>query len=228
MRKGEKNTQAKRLENTKRLKAFIKRANIDIIGVADMSKLEDLPLGIPLDVSHFITKFPYAIVLGAQLGKIGKKAKGDKVALFLEKVALGLWDYINEERYHALTIHTDDEFDPVHRIGLMSLKVLAKTAGLGWQGRSLLIVSPEFGPLHRLIAVLTDMPLIPDDPIASLCGDCSLCVDYCPPKSLTLVRFDDRPETREQVLNIATCKGDEACLVCLQVCPWARKQRAQT
>jgi len=31
-------------------------------------------------------------------------------------------------------------------------------------GKSLLIVSPEFGPRIRLATVLTDMPLVPDKP----------------------------------------------------------------
>jgi epoxyqueuosine reductase len=228
MRKDSKKSRSPGLKNTERLRAFLRQSNVDIMGIADMKRVKGLTLGIPLDVEHFISKFPFAIVLGAQLGKLGKRAKGDEVALFLEKAALDLWDYLDQEGYHALTIHTDDEFDPGRRLGLMSLKVLAKTAGLGWQGRSLLIVSPEYGPLHRLIAVLTDMPLIPDEPIPSQCGDCSLCVDYCPPKSLTLVRFEDRPQSREQVLDIRTCRGDEACLVCLQVCPWARRHKASS
>lgn len=220
------NSLSRKRKNTKRLKAFLDRSSIDIMGIADMKKLQELPLGIPMRAAHFAARLAYAIVLGAQLGKIGKKSSGDAVSLFLEKAALDLWDYLNREGYHSLTIHPDDEFDPVNRFGLMSLKVLAKTAGLGWQGRSLLVVSPEYGPIHRLIAVLTDLPLIPDEPISNQCGDCSLCVDYCPPKALTLVRFEDRPKSREQILNMATCKGDEACLVCLTVCPWARKLRA--
>ncbi len=223
MKKLKTNSKAQKRKNTEHLKAFIKKSGVDIVGIADMKKLSNLRLGIPMSISYLISKFPYAIVLGAQLGKLGKKAKGDDVALFLEKVALDLWDYLDQQGYHALTIHTDDEFDPVQRLGLMSLKALARMAGLGWQGRSLLIVSPEYGPLHRLIAVLTDMPLIADDPLPNHCGDCSLCVDYCPPKSLSLILFDDRPESREQVLDIVTCRGDEACMICLKVCPWAKK-----
>ena len=121
-----------------------------------------------------------------------------------------------------LIVHTEDEFDPTNRIGLMSLKVLAKAAGLGWQGRSLLIVSPRYGPIHRWIAILTNMDLHDDEPIPNQCGDCSLCIDKCPQGVLTLAPFDDHPERREDVLDIGLCKGDDGCRVCLVVCPWAK------
>ena len=78
----------------------------------------------------------------------------------IEKAALEIMSFLEGCGYPSLIIHTEDEFDPINRIGLLSLKVLAKEAGLGWQGRSLLIVSPEYGPIHRLIAILTNIPLI--------------------------------------------------------------------
>jgi len=102
---------------------------------------------------------------------------------------------------------------------------LAKGAGLGWQGRSLLIVSPEYGPIHRLVAVLTDMPLEPDQPIANRCEECSLCVDKCPEGALTLRQFEDHPESREDVLDVEACRGDYGCKVCMVVCPWTEGNR---
>jgi epoxyqueuosine reductase len=130
--------------------------------------------------------------------------------------------YLEQRGEPALVIHTEDEFDPRQRIGLLSLKVLAKGAGLGWQGRSLLIVNPEYGPVHRWIAVLTNMELQADRPIPNRCGECSVCVDKCPKGALTLVSFDDHPDRREDVLDIQACLGDEGCTVCLVVCPWAK------
>ena len=46
--------------------------------------------------------------------------------------------------------------------GNISHKAVARTEGIGWQGKSLLIVSPQYGPRIRLATVLTDMPLEPD------------------------------------------------------------------
>ena len=144
---------------TENLNRFIRKLGIDTFGIADMQLLKEIETGISIDLVKFINMFPYAIVLGAQYGKLGKKASGKDTSLFMEDAALSILEYLEDKGYRQLIIHTEDEFDPINRLGFISLKILAKAAGLGWQGRSLLIISPEYGPLHRLIAILTDMPL---------------------------------------------------------------------
>ncbi len=218
------NQQASETEN---LKSFIRTLGVDLVGIADLNPLEGMPIGLPSGSSGFLRRYQYAVTFGAQLGKLGDNTSGTEASLFLEKAAFEVMGYLEEKQYRALIIHTEDEFDPIKRMGLMSLKVLAKGAGLGWQGRSLLIVSPEYGPIHRLIAVLTDMPLQDDKPIPNRCGDCSLCIDKCPQEALTLVLFEDHPEHREDVLDISICQGDDGCKVCLVVCPWARQHLEQ-
>jgi epoxyqueuosine reductase QueG len=131
-------------------------------------------------------------------------------------------EYLEDKGYRQLIIHTEDEFDPIKRLGFMSLKLLAKTAGLGWQGRSLLIISPEYGPLHRLVAILTDLPLQTNQTIKNGCSDCRKCIDACPQNALTFVAFEDHPSSREDVLDIKTCLGDNGCLVCILSCPWLK------
>jgi len=208
---------------TKNLSKLIKRLEIDVYGVADMQLLQEMETGLPTDVQKFIKMFPYAIVLGVQYGKLGKKASGTESALFLEEAAFSIMEYLENRGYRQLIIHTEDEFDPINRLGFMSLKVLAKTAGLGWQGRSLLIISPEYGPLHRLIAILTDLPLQVNDILKNECGDCQKCIEACPKNALTLVNFNDHPSRRDNVLNIKKCLGDNGCLACILPCPWLKK-----
>lgn len=209
-------------EKTELLKSLIRRLGIDVIGIANLRTLDGMPVGIPADSAGFLGRFQFAIVLGAQLGRLGPKASGTEVSAYLEKAALHVMAYLEQDGYPGLIIHTEDEYDPINRMGLLSLKVLAKEAGLGWQGRSLLIVSPEYGPIHRWIAVLTNMDLQADGPIPNQCGTCSICVDKCPQGALTYVSFDDHPHRREDVLNLEACRGDDGCTVCLVVCPWAR------
>ena len=210
------------MRETSYLKSFVRDLGVDLVGVADLRRLEGMPVGIEPGPAGFLGGYQYAIVLGAQLGKLGKQAGGTEVNLFLEKAALETLACLEGEGHRALIVHTEDEFDPVRRLGLLSLKVLAKGAGLGWQGRSLLIVSPEYGPVHRWIAVLTDMELQAGEPLPNQCGDCSVCVDKCPSHALRLLPFEDHPQRREDVLDISVCKGDEGCKVCLVVCPWAK------
>ncbi|MFX1468279.1 MAG: 4Fe-4S dicluster domain-containing protein [Promethearchaeota archaeon] len=205
------------------LRKYIENLDVDIYGIADMKLLTEMETGLPIDTKKFLNMFLYAIVLGAQYGKLGKKASGGKTALFLEEAAFSIMEYLEDKGFRQLIIHTEDEFDPINRKGFMSLKLLAKTAGLGWQGRSLLIISPEYGPLHRLIAILTDLPLQTNQEIKNECGDCRKCIEACPQNALTFVAFEDHPSRREDVLDIKTCLGDNGCLVCLLSCPWLKK-----
>ncbi|MHA2281559.1 MAG: 4Fe-4S dicluster domain-containing protein [Promethearchaeota archaeon] len=208
---------------TENLRKFIKKLEIDTYGIADMNLLKEMETGLPIDVKKFLNIFPYAIVFGAQYGKLGKKASGTESSLFLEDAAFSIMDYLESKGYRQLIIHTEDEFDPINRLGFISLKILAKTAGLGWQGRSLLIVSPEYGPLHRLIAILTDLPLQTNQLITNECGDCRKCIEACPQNALTYVAFNDHPSSRGDVLDIKTCLGDNGCMVCILSCPWLKK-----
>jgi len=208
---------------TENLRRYIKELEVDIYGIVDMHLLKEMETGLPTDLKKFINMFPYAIVLGVQYGKLGKKASGTESALFLEEAAFSIMSYLENKGYRQLIIHTEDEFDPINRLGFMSLKILAKTAGLGWQGRSLLIISPEYGPLHRLIAILTDLPLQTNQVIKNECGDCRKCIEACPQNALTFVAFNDHPSCREDVLDIKTCLGDNGCLSCILPCPWLKK-----
>ena len=87
----------------------------------------------------------------------------------------------------------------------------------------MLIISPEYGPLHRLIAILSDMPLQTNQPIKNECGNCQKCIDACPQNALTFVAFNDHPSSREDVLDIKTCLGDNGCMLCILSCPWLKK-----
>ena len=211
--------------STKTIKSYIRNLGIDMVGIAGLSAIGNIPVGLNIDLPDLFKKYPFAIVIGAQYGKISKHASGDETAVYLEKISYDIMGYLEKKQYQYLVIHPEDEYDPDNRMGLISLKILAKQAGLGWQGRSLLIISPVYGPIHRLIAILTNMPLNPDEPIQNKCGDCMVCVEKCPKKSLTLCQFDDHPDSREDILDVQTCLGDNGCMLCILKCPYLKKPR---
>ena len=66
---------------------------------------------------------------------------------------------------------------------------IAIDAGLGQLGRMGLLVTPKYGPRVRLAKVITDMPLVPNDPIdfgvTQFCDVCKLCADECPSGAVT-------------------------------------------
>lgn len=66
--------------------------------------------------------------------------------------------------------------------GIYQHKTAAVAAGLGWIGRSALFVSCEHGPRVRLATVLTDMPLVSENPPAAenRCEGCGKCAQACP------------------------------------------------
>lgn len=85
-------------------------------------------------------------------------------------------------------------------------KTIAVAAGLGWIGRSALLVTPQYGTAVRLGSVLTDAPL----PVCSVfqenrCGNCTACRDACPANAITgeLWRGD---KDRDWIYNAMACK----------------------
>jgi ferredoxin len=114
-------------------------------------------------------------------------------------------------------------------------KMAGRLSGLGWIGRSAMLVTPEAGPRAAWEAVLTDAPLKPtaDKPDECHCGDCRRCADVCPAKAITgagfketdalAVRFlADRCEKHRQSYgNIFT---DGGCGLCLKVCPYGGRR----
>ena len=79
----------------------------------------------------------------------------------------------------------DSELDESYQKTLtykFSHKPVATRAGLGWIGKTDLLITKRFGPRVRLASILVDYPLpLKNNPIdKSLCGHCTICVDNCP------------------------------------------------
>ena len=50
---------------------------------------------------------------------------------------------------------------------------LAARAGLGWLGKSTMLLAPGFGPWVLLGAIATTLPVAPDAPLRKTCGSCT-------------------------------------------------------
>ncbi len=67
---------------------------------------------------------------------------------------------------------------------IVSLKHCAQAAGSGTIGRHSLLITPEFGSMVWLGAVLCDTKFKADELKESICEHCTKCVEACPIKAL--------------------------------------------
>lgn len=115
-------------------------------------------------------------------------------------------------------------------------RVLAEAAGLGFFGKNTCLIQPRGGSFSFLAALLTNLELIPDEPIQWDCGACTLCLQACPTQAftqayeldagrcisyLTIELRDDMEPTLRPLM------GDWlfGCDVCQEVCPYNRKEQ---
>lgn len=114
---------------------------------------------------------------------------------------------------------------------------LAIDAGMGELGRNGLLITPEYGPCVRLAKILTDMPLVADQPVEfgvhQFCETCNRCVEAC---EASAIQENTKPSYRTQCLsnndgivrwavNHDKCydfwvKNGNDCSNCIAACPF--------
>jgi len=177
-----------------------------------------------------VRKFPYIIVattawdydkLQAHRHYIGDAAyhvsqiKGHMILKALE-------GYIKELGYAALR-------------GVVTPQAAAVASGVGELGRNGLIINKTYGArIHMPDPILTDLPLVPDEPVdigvEDFCKVCRKCAVNCPTNSIT---FGDKVAfngVEKYKINWLTCYKlrpyvhDQwtSCLTCATVCPFTK------
>jgi epoxyqueuosine reductase len=109
----------------------------------------------------------------------------------------------------------------------------AAEAGVGWHGKSTMLVDPKLGTWFFLGEILTTLNLPADPPQANRCGTCQRCITACPTGAITEpYSLDARRcisyltiESKGPIpLELRPLIGDRiyGCDDCLEVCPWNR------
>ncbi len=140
---------------------------------------------------------------------------------------------IERAGYHALPVPASERMDSERICAEFSHKMAANLAGLGWIGKSCLLITPQRGPRVRWGTVLTDAPLeTTASRVRSKCGRCTKCVDVCPVHAFTGRAFKEE-EPRESRYDARACEKyfdrmeEEGivpiCGMCLFVCPHGRR-----
>lgn len=114
----------------------------------------------------------------------------------------------------------------------------AVQAGLGWIGKSGMLINREWGSALLLLQIVCDVRSdIYDTPDPfNGCGNCSLCIDNCPTGAITsdlsvdarrcisYLTIEHRGDfSDEQKKLIARGKSIYGCDICLKSCIWNRK-----
>jgi epoxyqueuosine reductase len=233
------------------LPAFARSLGTDYYGVADLTGARGF---IHAQGGDRVAGYPRAVVMGIRLldplvdaiadrtdlvgGRLYRHNSYDIVNLELDHIALRVANTIQREGYHAFPVPASKRASDELIAGVFSHKLAAHLAGLGWIGKSCLLVTPDHGPRVRWITVLTDAPLVPTGtPMGSRCGKCTECVDICPVHAFTGHMFHE-DEPREARFDAAACDryfkeleaggGPVFCGLCLFVCPHGRKRKRRS
>lgn len=233
-------------EQTETLEAEARRLGADLFGVADLEAAEDLDRS----PENLFEGYRRAVMVGVKLpdaaveecldGPTPNYHHAYTVANeMLDQLAFRLARVLDAAGGRALPLPASKLLDVERLSGNVSYKALGRLAGLGWQGKSLLLISPEFGPRFRMAAVLTDLPLEANTPIRNRCGSCTACQDACPAGAIKGIGTESHYADRDEALHFSRCA--ETCMkvftkrphiekpicgVCVRVCPWGQRRES--
>ena len=212
------------------IKSLARSLGADLCGIAGVDRFAHAPQGyhprdvmpacrsvisfacrFPVGTLHCNTPVPYTRVRNSITAK-------------MDRIALDLCMHLDSAGFLAAPIPTNEsEWDARTERwrSIISQKHAAQAAGLGTIGRHSLLITPEFGSMVWLGAVLTDAVLSPDPLLEPACTGCNLCIDACPVNAL------ETPDMKQNVCWDYAFGNDEdrhiwriACHRCRDACPF--------
>lgn len=160
----------------------------------------------------------------AATGRIARYAWGDDyhdvIARKLDKLDTFLAEFGGEQKCYVDT-------------GPILERDHAARSGIGWHGKSTMLIDPRLGTWFFLAEILTTLELPRDEPQRDRCGTCVRCITACPTGAITAPhRLDARRcisyltiELKGSIpLELRPLIGDRifGCDDCLEACPWNR------
>jgi len=144
-----------------------------------------------------------------------------QVNLLLDHIGLRMASYLQALGHRVFPVPSSQIIDWKAYRGHISHKAVGRLAGLGWIGRSNLLVNPTHGARVRYSTVMTDLVLPYDTPLTDDCGDCRSCVVACPGGAIgeevdafdldKCVRTIDEVRQQENI-------GSKVCGICVRAC----------
>jgi len=229
-----------------RLRELALDMGTDLFGIADITPARE---AVEAQGGPEVASFPRAISLGIilldsivdQLPRRSDRAVSvaykhhayDVVNDQLDTITFRLSKELERQGYRAYPISASQRVNDEKICAQFSHKMAAHLAGLGWIGKSCLLVTPQAGPRVRFATILTNASLRPTgEPLDQRCGECQECVKVCPVSAFTgraFVENEDREarydafKCQEHMKEIEKKMGMAVCGMCLYICPHGRK-----
>jgi len=220
----------------RRLETLAYQNGADFFGVADLVPVREF---IVNQGGEMVGGFPLGISIGMRISDtiVDSHSPDEKHGLSLYwwhvySVITPMLDVLAQRVQQELkaeghrTLHVPGSM-PYNRKTLKSLlphKLAAHLSGIGWIGKSCLLITPEFGPRVRFVTVLTDAPLLPGKSLDQTCGKCSRCIEACPVQALKGIEFrpEDPVESRFDTRKCEQYRSTNPCGLCVAACPFGR------
>lgn len=220
-------------ELTETLATFSRDRGADLFGVADLAPAADFlsSHGDPITAGY-----PRAVSIGMQLndaivdGHDPDEPRGKSlywhhvysvVSEALNGVAYDVSRWLTKQGFDALPVPASEPYNRKTLQGIISNKLPAHLAGLGWIGKNCLLLTEAFGPRVRFATVLTDAPLKTGTMVDKPCGTCRICIDACPVNAFTGVAFDPSEDVtiRFDTIRCSEYRQEHPCGLCVSSCP---------
>ena len=162
-------------------------------------------------------------------GRISRYAWGDDYHDVMKRKLIELLDWLDRETGGCAGRAFVDSAPVLDR-------AWAARAGLGWVGKSTMLLNRKLGSFFFLGELIVDVPLPADGPIPNYCGSCTRCIDACPTGAiyepyavdanrciayLTIERREPMPAPVQSDVG----NWIFGCDVCQDVCPWTKFSR---
>lgn len=219
-------------EAAARVKALAREAGADLVGVTSVQPYHQ--------VDGYDEPLPFAVVLGMAMAleeirqAPGVRAGVEVMRVYhaLSETAIHLAEHLRSLGWQARAHHPVSDLQGPRQLLYVAMAV---DAGLAELGRLGFAISPELGPLFRLGAVTTDLPLAADRArsfgVPQFCELCTACLRACPggaiagEKSWVRGVYKWKVDSERCLPHFAEHLG---CSVCLAACPYSLPEARAT
>ena len=191
---------------------YLKDNGADFVCFVDASSL-------PMDAIESYTcailfgkAFSKEYIIALRAGENPRPREVHTIESKMNRLAVKLTDLLTMEGYKSVC---------KFKFAYLPHKTVALRAGLGFIGKNGLLVSEQYGCALMFGKVLTTAPFITinETPMEPQCGDCYVCVDVCPSKSLRGTPWSITT-TRDEIMIRKRCT---VCAKCMIWCPYTEK-----